>query len=162
MNRKKYFNQIFVFMVLFKVEITKKCLKNLSCIVFNDFIWFQLLSVLFFVYKLLSKNIVTMSNNQFLIENYKIYQYYIWGMGNIIIIQVFVIFSFISITNQKISNTNQKVSNTKIIYALIIQLSLILLVYLQFLKNIVSLTQKNYFLTLLFNNRWFYWFIYNY
>ena len=74
-------------------------------------------------------------------------------MGNITIIQVFVIFSFISITNQKISNTNQKVSNTKIIYALIIQLSLILLVYLQFLKNIVSLTQKNYFLTLLFNNR---------
>ena len=116
----------------------------------------------YLVYKLLSKNIVTMSNNQLLIENYKIYQYYIWGMGNITIIQFFIIFVFISSTNQKISNTNQKVSNTKIINASIILLSLILLVYLQFLKNIVSLTQKNYFLTFLFNNRWFYWFIYNY
>jgi len=84
-----------------------------------------------------------MSNNQFLIENYKIYQYYIWEMGNITIIQIIIIFVFISSTNQKISNTNQKISNTKIINALIIQLSLILLVYLQFLKNIVSLTQKN-------------------
>ena len=129
---------------------------SMTSIDFNSWVSYYL------VYRLLSKNIVTMSNNQFLIENYKIYQYYIWGMGNITIIQVFIIFAFISITNQKISNTNQKVSNTKIIYALIIQLSLILLVYLQFLKNIVSLTQKNYFLTLLFNNRWFYWFIYNY
>ena len=77
-----------------------------------------------------------MSNNQFLIENYKIYQYYICGMGNIIIIQIFIIFVFIS-------STNQKISNTKIVNALIIQLSLILLVYLQFLKNILSLTQKN-------------------
>ena len=64
-------------------------------------------------------------------------------MGNIMIIKIFIIFVFISSTNQKISNTNQKISNTKIINALIIQLSLILLVYLQFLKNIVSLTQKN-------------------
>ena len=64
-------------------------------------------------------------------------------MGNITIIQIIIIFVFISSTNQKISNTNQKISNTKIINASIIQLSLILLVYLQFLKNIVSLTQKN-------------------
>ena len=110
---------------------------SMTSIDFNSWVSYYL------VYRLLSKNIVTMSNNQFLIENYKIYQYYIWGMGNITIIQVFIIFAFISITNQKISNTNQKISNTKIINALIIQLSLILLVYLQFLKNIVSLTQKN-------------------
>ena len=84
-----------------------------------------------------------MSNNQFLIENYKIYQYYIWEMGNITIIQIIIIFVFISSTNQKVSNTNQKVSNTKTLNPLIIQLSLILLVYLQFLKNITSLTQKN-------------------
>ena len=64
-------------------------------------------------------------------------------MGNITTIQIFLIFLFISSTNQKISNTNQKVSNTKIINTLIIQLSLILLVYLQFLKNIIPLTQKN-------------------
>ena len=64
-------------------------------------------------------------------------------MSNITIIQIIIIFVFISSTNQKISNTNLKISNTKIINALIIQLSLILLVYLKFLKNIVSLTQKN-------------------
>ena len=71
-------------------------------------------------------------------------------MGNITTIQIFLIFLFISSTNekisntnQKVSNTNQKVSNTKIINTLIIQLSLILLVYLQFLKNIIPLTQKN-------------------
>ena len=63
-------------------------------------------------------------------------------MGNITIIQIFIIFVFVSSTNEKISNTNQKVSNTKTLNPLIIQLSLILLVYLQFLKNIVSLTQK--------------------
>ena len=73
----------------------------------------------------------------------KLYQYYIWGMGNITIIKIFLIFVFISSTNQKVSNTNQKVSNTKTLNPLIIQLSLILLVYLQFLKNITSLTQKN-------------------
>ena len=72
----------------------------------------------------------------------KLYQYYIWGMGNITIIKIFLTFLFISSTNQKISNTNQKISNTKIINTLIIQLSLILLVYLQFLKNIIPLTQK--------------------
>ena len=110
---------------------------SMTSIDFNSWVSYYL------VYRLLSKNIVTMSNNQFLIENYKIYQYYIWGMGNITIIQIIIIFVFISSTNQKISNTNQKISNTKIINALIIQLSLILLVYLQFLKNIVSLTQKN-------------------
>ena len=64
-------------------------------------------------------------------------------MGNITTIQIFLIFLFISSTNEKISNTNQKISNTKIINTLIIQLSLILLVYLQFLKNIIPLTQKN-------------------
>ena len=64
-------------------------------------------------------------------------------MGNITIIQIIIIFVFISSTNQKVSNTNQKVSNTKTLNPLIIQLSLILLVYLQFLKNITSLTQKN-------------------
>ena len=64
-------------------------------------------------------------------------------MGNITTIQIFLIFLFFSSTNEKISNTNQKISNTKIINTLIIQLSLILLVYLQFLKIIVSLTQKN-------------------
>jgi len=122
---------------------------------FNSWVSYDL------VYKLLSKNIVTISNNQFLIENYKIYQYYIWGMGNITTIQIFLIFLFISSTNEKISNTNQKVSNTKIINTLIIQLSLILLVYLQFLKNIIPLTQKKWFLILLFKNRWFCWFIYN-
>ena len=74
-------------------------------------------------------------------------------MGNITIIQIIIIFVFISSTNQKISNTNQKISNTKIINALIIQLSLILLFYLKFLKNIVSLTQKNSLLTLPFTNR---------
>ena len=117
---------------------------SMTSIDFNSWVSYYL------VYRLLSKNIVTMSNNQFLIENYKIYQYYIWGIGNITIIQIIIIFVFISSTNQKISNTNQKISNTnqkisntKIINALIIQLSLILLVYLQFLKNIVSLTQKN-------------------
>ena len=110
---------------------------SMTSIDFNSWVSYYL------VYRLLSKNIVTMSNNQFLIENYKIYQYYIWEMGNITIIQIIIIFVFISSTNQKISNTNQKISNTKIINALIIQLSLILLVYLQFLKNIVSLTQKN-------------------
>ena len=109
---------------------------SMTSIDFNSWVSYYL------VYRLLSKNIVTMSNNQFLIENYKIYQYYIWEMGNITIIQIIIIFVFISSTNQKISNTNQKISNTKIINALIIQLSLILLVYLQFLKNIVSLTQK--------------------
>ena len=109
---------------------------SMTSIDFNSWVSYYL------VYRLLSKNIVTMSNNQFLIENYKIYQYYIWGIGNITIIQIIIIFVFISSTNQKISNTNQKISNTKIINALIIQLSLILLVYLQFLKNIVSLTQK--------------------
>ena len=75
-------------------------------------------------------------------------------MGNITIIQVFIIFAFISITNKKISNTNQKVSNTKIIYALIIQLSLILLVYLQLLRNTIALTQKKcvfYFICRLLN-----------
>ena len=110
---------------------------SMTSIDFNSWVSYYL------VYKLLSKNIVTMSNNQFLIENYKIYQYYIWEIGNITIIQIIIIFVFISSTNQKISNTNQKISNTKIINALIIQLSLILLVYLQFLKNIESLTQKN-------------------
>ena len=110
---------------------------SMTSIDFNSWVSYYL------VYRLLSKNIVTMSNNQFLIENYKIYQYYIWEMSNITIIQIIIIFVFISSTNQKISNTNQKISNTKIINALIIQLSLILLVYLQFLKNIVSLTQKN-------------------
>ena len=104
---------------------------------FNSWVSYDL------VYKLLSKNIVTMSNNQFLIENYKIYQYYIWEMSNITIIQIIIIFVFISSTNQKISNTNQKISNTKIINALIIQLSLILLVYLQLVKNTIALTQKN-------------------
>ena len=84
-----------------------------------------------------------MSNNRFLIENYKIYQYYILEMGNITIIQIFLIFIFIYGTNEKISNTNKKVSNTKIINTLIIQLSLILLIYLQFLKNILPLTQIN-------------------
>ena len=69
-------------------------------------------------------------------------------MGNITNIQIFLIFLFISSTNEKISNTNQKVSNTKTLNPLIIKLSLILLVYLQFLKNITSLTQKNYFLIL--------------
>ena len=64
-------------------------------------------------------------------------------MGNITIIQIFLTFIFISGTNEKISNTNQKVSNTKIINTLIIKLSLILLIYLQFLKNIIPLTQKN-------------------
>ena len=128
---------------------------SMTSIDFNSWVSYYL------VYRLLSKNIVTMSNNQFLIENYKIYQYYIWEMGNITIIQIIIIFVFISSTNQKISNTNQKISNTKIINALIIQLSLILLFYLQFLKNIVSLTQKNSLLTLPFTNRWFYWFIYN-
>ena len=51
-------------------------------------------------------------------------------MGNIPIIQIIIIFVFISSTNQKVSNTNQKVSNTKTLNPLIIQLSLILLVYL--------------------------------
>jgi len=71
-------------------------------------------------------------------------------MGNITIIQIFLMFIFISSTNQKISNKNQKVSNTKkkvsntrTLNPLIIQLSLILLIYLQFFKNITSLTQKN-------------------
>ena len=85
-----------------------------------------------------------MSNNQFLIENYKIYQHYIFGIGNIVIIKIFIIFVFISSTNQKISNTNQKISNTKIINALIIQLSLILLVYLQLVENTIALTQKKF------------------
>ena len=110
---------------------------SMTSIDFNSWVSYYL------VYRLLSKNIVTLSNNQFLIENYKIYQYYIWGIGNITIIQIIIIFVFISSTNQKISNTNLKISNTKIINALIIQLSLILLVYLQFFKNIIPLTQKN-------------------
>ena len=110
---------------------------SMTSIDFNSWVSYYL------VYRLLSKNIVTMSNNQFLIENYKIYQYYIWGIGNITIIQIIIIFVFISSTNQKISNTNQKVKKKKNLNPLIIQLSLILLVYLQFLKNIISLTQKN-------------------
>ena len=97
---------------------------SMTSIDFNSWVSYYL------VYRLLPKNIVTMSNNQFLIKNYKIYQYYIWEMGNITIIQIIIIFVFISSTNQKVSNTNQKVSNTKTLNPLIIQLSLILLVYL--------------------------------
>ena len=63
-------------------------------------------------------------------------------MGNITIIKIFLTFLFISSTNQKTSNTNRKVSNTKIINPLIIQLSLILLVYLQLVRNTITLTQK--------------------
>ena len=63
-------------------------------------------------------------------------------MGNITIIKIFLTFVFIFGTNQKISNTNQKVSNTKIINPLIIQLLLILLVYLQLVRNTITLTQK--------------------
>ena len=65
-------------------------------------------------------------------------------MGNITIIKIFLIFVFISSTNQKVSNTNQKFSNTKTLNPLIIKLSLILLVYLQLVKNTIALTQKKF------------------